>query len=151
MPGWGGGFAGALQHGDALPRSCSGEATCLICNLASDLAFLWVSYCSLALSHVVELCSEGFTLAVLCPSLCMYIWYYFWATCSAVLSSAFVPQAWSLAEPQHGPCLVPLLEKEIGLAIGGHASFSAWSLPPDTISRVLARSPIPSPRGFPNM
>lgn len=29
----------------------------------------------------------------------------------------------------HGPCLVPLLEKEIGLAIGSHASFSGTCLP----------------------
>lgn len=139
MPGWGGGFAGALQHGDALPRSCSGEATCLLCNLASDLAFLWVSYCLWALSHVVELCSEGFTLAVLCPSLCMYIWYYFWATCSAVLSSAFVPQAWSLAESQHGPCLVTAGEGDWACHRG--PCLILCLVPPDTISRVLVRSP----------
>ena len=127
MPDWGGGFAEALQHGDALPWSRSGEATCLLGNLAMYLAFLRVSYCSLAPSCVVELHSEGFTLAVPCPSLCMYIWYFFWATCSVVLSSAFIPQAWSLVEPHRGPCLVPLPEKETGLATGSRASFSAWS------------------------
>lgn len=121
--GWGGVFAEALQYGDALPRSRSGEATCLLGNLAGDLAFLWISYCSLALSRVVDLHSEGFTLAVLCPSLCMYIWCFFWATCSAVLTSAFIPQAWSLAGPQHGP----LLEEEIRLASRSCASSSAWS------------------------
>lgn len=78
MPGWGGGFAEALQHGDALPRSRSGEATCLLGSLASDFAFLQMSYCWLAPSHVVELHSEGFTLAVPSPSLPRYVWYFFW-------------------------------------------------------------------------
>lgn len=80
MPGWGGGLAEAPQCGDALPRSHSGEATCLLGNLARDLAFLQVSYCLLAPSRVVELHTEGFILAVPCPSLCTYIWYFFWAT-----------------------------------------------------------------------
>lgn len=117
----------ALQHGDTLPRSCSGEATCLLGSLASDFAFLQMSYCLLAPSHVVELHSEGFTLAVPSPSLPRYVWYFFWATCSAVLSSAFVLQAQSLAKPQHGLCLIPLLENDIGLVIGSCASSSAWS------------------------
>ena len=36
VPGWGGGFAEALQHGGALRRSRSGEATCLLGSLAGD-------------------------------------------------------------------------------------------------------------------
>lgn len=40
--GRGGGFAEALQRGDALPRPRGGEATRLLGNLAGGLAFLQV-------------------------------------------------------------------------------------------------------------